>query len=98
MAAIGGRINDEAVGEFVSKIAERPGHHLIMNPDEVLGGINCDFDDDRGHAIRLAEILEVLSDDSCSAAMAREATLPYVKELPPDEIGCLWQILGGADY
>lgn len=84
LSAIDGRLPDEAVEVFLSKVAGRFGRYLLMDPDEVIGGINGGFDDDRGHAGRIARILDVLGDGSCSARAVLEATGPYVKELPPD--------------
>jgi hypothetical protein len=65
-----------------------------MDPDEVLGGISCGFEDDRGHAERIAHILAVLGDGSCPADAAREITGPYVKDFAADPDRCECQILG----
>jgi hypothetical protein len=94
MSMIGHRMDDDAVARFVSTVGERRGRYLLVNPDEVLGGINCGFDDDRGHAQRIAHILAVLGDGSCPAEVAREITGPYVKDLPPDPDKFECQVLG----
>jgi hypothetical protein len=94
MSIIGSRLSGDAVARFLSTVGRRPGRYLLMDPHEVLGGINCDFEDDRGHAERIARILTVLGDDPCPADLAREITGPYVKELSPDPDRCECQILG----
>ena len=43
MSIIGRRLSDDAVVRFISTLRGRPGRYLLMNPDEVLGGINCGF-------------------------------------------------------
>jgi hypothetical protein len=88
------RLGDDAVARFASTVGGRHGRYLLINPDEVLGGINCGFDDDRGHAERIAHILAVLGDGSCPAHAAREITGPYVKELSPDPNRFEGQVLG----
>jgi hypothetical protein len=67
---------------------------LLMNPDEVLGGISCGFEDDQGHAQRIVEILTVLGGGTCPADAAREITSPYVKLLSHDPDQCECQVLG----
>ncbi len=94
MSIIGRRLSDDAVARFISTVGGRPGRYLLIDPDEVLGGINCGFADDRGHAERIAQILAVLGDGSCTAEAARDMTGPYVKDLPPDPHQCECQILG----
>lgn len=88
------RLSDDAVEKFLMTVGGRPGRYLLMDPDEVLGGINCGFADDREHAERLSHILALIGDRSCSAEAAREATGPYVKDLSPDPDQCEVQILG----
>jgi hypothetical protein len=94
MSIIDQRIGDDAVARFVSTVGGRHGRYLLIDPDEVLGGINCGFDDDRGHAERIAHILAVLGDGSCTADAAREITGPYVKEFSPDPNRFECQVLG----
>jgi hypothetical protein len=94
MSIIGHRLGDDAVARFVATVGGRHGRYLLIDPDEVLGGINCGFDDDRGHAERIAHILAVLGDGSCPADAAREITGPYVKELSPDPHRFECQVLG----
>jgi hypothetical protein len=94
MSVIGDRVSGDALARFIATVRGRPGRSLLWHRDEVLGGINCGFDDDRGHAERIAHILTVLGDGSCSAEVAREITRPYVKELSPDPDRCECQILG----
>ena len=94
MSVIGDRVSGDSVARFVSTCSERPGRYLLLHPDEVLGGINCGFDDDRGHAGRISHILTVLGDGSCTTEVAREITGPYVKALSPDPGQCECQILG----
>jgi hypothetical protein len=94
MAIVGHRIDGDAVASFVSTVGVRPGRYLLMEPHEVLGGINCGFDDDHGHAARIAHILAVLGDGSCTADAVREITGPYVKDFSPDPDRFECQILG----
>ncbi|MDB5352008.1 MAG: hypothetical protein JWN86_3255 [Planctomycetota bacterium] len=94
MSIIGRRLSGDAVARFISTVCGRPGRYLLMDPHEELGGINCDIEDDRGHAERIARILTVLVEDPCPADVAREITGPYVKELSPDPEKCECQILG----
>ena len=94
MSIVGHRISDDAVARFVSTIGGRRGRYLLIDPNSVLGGINCDFEDDRGHAERIAHILAVLGDGSCPAEAAREITGPYVKDFSPDPDGFECQVLG----
>jgi len=94
MSIIGHRVSGDAVATFIATVNGRPGRYLLLDPDEVLGGIGCGFDDDRGHAERIAQILTILGDGSCTAEVAREITGPYVKELSPDPDRCECQILG----
>ncbi len=91
---IGPRLSNAAVDRFVATVGERPGRYILLNPAEVLGGINCGFDDDQGHARRISQILVDLGDGSCSADAIREATGPYVKDLSPDPDKCECQIIG----
>jgi hypothetical protein len=75
MSIVGHRIGDDAVARFDSTNGGRRGRYLLIDPSsEVLGGIDCDFEDDRGHAGRIACILAVLGDDSCPAEVPREIT------------------------
>jgi hypothetical protein len=94
MSIVGHGISGEAVTKFILTVDQRPGRYLLMDPDEVLGGISCGFEDDRGHAERIANILVVLGDGTGSADEASEITGPYVKEFSadPDKFEC--QILG----
>jgi hypothetical protein len=39
MSIIGRRLRDDAVERFLSTVGGRPGRYLLMEPDEVLGGI-----------------------------------------------------------
>jgi hypothetical protein len=94
LSAIARRLGGDAVERFLSTVRGRPGRYLLMDPDEVLGGINGGFADDRGHAERIAQILAILGDGSCSAEAAREATGPYVKDPSSDPDRCEVQILG----
>ena len=94
ISIIGHRLGDHAVARFVSTVGGSHGRYLLIDPDEVLGGINCGFDDDRGHAERIAHILAVLGDGSCPSDAAREITGPYVKELSPDPNRFESQVLG----
>ena len=94
LSIIGRRISDDAVSRFILTIAGRPGRYLLMDPHEVLGGINGSFADDTEHAERIAKILAFLGDGSCPADAAREITGPYVKEISTDPDHCECQILG----
>ena len=91
MSLIGHRISGEEVEQFIATIRERPGRHLLMNPDEVLCGFG---DDDEVDADRFTRICEVLGDGDGSAEAAREATLRYVGDLDPDPLRCECQVLG----
>lgn len=94
MSIIGHRMGDEAITRFVSTVRGRRGRHLFVNPDEVLGGINCDFEDDQGHAVHIAQILATLGDGSCLVEKAIEITAPYVKDFSPDPDRFECQVLG----
>lgn len=94
MSIVGDRIGAEAVEGFFSTVSGRPGRHLFMNPDEVLGGINGSFDGDEGHAKRIAHILVVLGEGAISAEVAVELTKSYVKEFSADPDRFEGQILG----
>lgn len=94
MSMIDRRIQGDEVARFVTTVGGWTGRYLLMNPNSVLSGINGDFEDDRGHARRIAQILKDLGDGTCPADMAHEITGPYVKDLPPDPVEYKGQILG----
>ena len=94
MSVIGHSISDDAVARFVSTVGGRQGRYLLIDPSSVLGGINGDFEDDRGHAARIAHILAALGDGSCPAETAREITGPFVIEFSPDPDRFECQVLG----
>ena len=94
MSIVGHRIVDDVVARCVSKVGGGRGQYLMVDPSGVLGGINRDFEDDRGHAGRIARILAVLGDGSCPAEVARETTWPYVTDYSPDPAKFECQALG----
>jgi hypothetical protein len=91
MSVIGHRISCDAVAEFVATVGKRPGRYLLMDPQEVLGGLG---EDDEAHAKRFTEILSTLGDGQGSTDAARAATLPYVGEFETDPDRCVCQVLG----
>lgn len=98
MSLIDDRIDGASVEAFVSTVSNRPERFLLINPNEVLGGVDCAFDDDEGQARRISEILANLGDGSCPTNLARELTVPYVKEFSTDPNRCRGQILGYIDW
>jgi len=92
MSVIGHRIGGDAIAKFLSTVGSRPGRFLLMNPDSVLGGMG--FEEDRGHAERIARILTDLGEGTVPPDAARDATRPYVGDLAPDPDRCECQILG----
>jgi hypothetical protein len=98
ISVIGHRVSAGAVTRFITMVSRRSGRCLLLHPDEVLGGINCGFDEDRGHAERIADILAVLGDGYCTAEVIRAITGSYVKELSPDPDQCEGQMRGCTSW
>ena len=91
MSLVEGTISRDIIARFVATVEKRSGYFLLMDPEEVLGGM---AGDDLGHAERFAQILTCLGSGEGSSEAIREAARPYVGAFDPNLDRCLYQVIG----
>jgi hypothetical protein len=73
MALVEGMVSCETLAGFVATVERRPGRFLLMDPEEVLGGMS---NDDSTHAERFVRLLTLLGSEDGSTETVREAARP----------------------
>ncbi len=94
LSIVSDKLSGDAVARFINAVKGRPGHYLLMNPDDVIGGMGFGYGDDEEHANRFADILAILGDGEVPTETARAATRCYVGDFASDPSRRECQILG----